>query len=155
MEVETQTIVAARIQRLRSPRHMSNCAAFAKPLAPTANLVRDDITGTILDWIFDGGLVVTAKGLQLDLLLMEETDDPFVRDINGTYVTLMKGVPLTRLDESWGENSRRTINRFFEKIEKPSKQAVDKRLLSMMFWVDLSWKIVEHRKEEIWKLAAE
>ena len=88
--------------------------------ADTANMVRDLVTATIWIWHVDGGVIVTAKGEELDIERMERMGEAFVYSTKGKVIYLEPGVPLVRLDDSFGENTRRTLNRMKEKLKNPS-----------------------------------
>lgn len=141
MEVKEKTIFASRIEHLRDPWHEQALARFWKETAPTANTVCDQITFAVLDAYFDGTAILTARGDELDLDRMEQTEEPFVRRVDGKLITLLPGLKLKRLDEAFGENTRRTMNRLFEKIQAPGRQAVQGRMLPLMFWLDVARKI--------------
>jgi len=66
------------------------------------------------------------------------------RDFKDEAAPKPKGasMKLTRMDDVWGANSRRNMNRLFEKIEAPAQRAVDRRLWPMMFWLDVSWQLL-------------
>lgn len=139
-----EQIVAATTWRLSNPAEMSVLGVYYKVRAPTANLVRDLICGTVWDWHTAGNLVLMPTGEVLDIERMERGGEASVYSKGGTIIFLEDGVPLTRLDDAFGENTRRTINRLFEKINRPSKRRVDRRLLPLMFWMDVVRKILEH-----------
>lgn len=136
-------ITASPVSRLRDPEHERLLAIIHKPTAPTANLVSQRVMSRILDWHATGNIIETHDHRVLNIKRMEFVGEQFVYDIGGKPIFLEKGVPLIRMDDCWGENSRRTINRHFEKIDRPSTQQVDKRRLPMMFWMDISMKAME------------
>lgn len=134
-------VYVAPTTKLRDPNHESELARFHRAGASSANMARNHMTFSILDHHEDGGIILTAKGAVLDLERMETLGEQFVYDTDGKTVHLEDDVPLIRLDDSFGANPRRTMNRFFQKADQPSSQCVDHRLLSMMFWADASRKI--------------
>lgn len=138
-----EEIVAATRWQLGSPAEMSSLGAFYKGRAPTANLVRDLICAVVWDWHATGNRVLMPTGEQLDIERMERVGEASVYSTKGKIIVLEDGVPLTRLDDSFGENTRRTMNRVFEKVARPSNRRVDMRLLPLMFWKDAARKIIE------------
>ena len=89
----------------------------------------------------DGNQILMPSGEQLDVDRMERLGEASVYSVKGEVILLEKSVRLTRLDDAFGQNTRRTLNRLFEKIGQPTKQRVDRRLLPLMFWMDVVRKI--------------
>lgn len=138
-------VVAATAWQLSDPAEMSALGSFFKGQAPTANLVRDAIFSTVWDWYVEGNFVLVPTGEQLDIDRMERVGETSVYSTKGRVILIENGVPLIRLDDAFGQNTRRTINRVFEKIDQPTKRRVDRRLLPLMFWMDVAKKII-HQK---------
>jgi hypothetical protein len=154
-------ITVAPTSKLRDPNHESMLAQLHRNGAASASAAHNRITYSILDHHDAGGIVMTANRKILDIERMETRGEPFVFDTDGKLIVLeQKILPnrggsrmgelfhpkeltlLTRPEDSFGASPRRTMNRFFEKADKPSTRCVDGRLLSMMFWADASMKIV-------------
>lgn len=167
-------VYGAPISRFRDPAHAQLLAVAHKSTAPTANLMIQRTMDRIIEFHKKGGKVYhdgaevlfrggsRAKGpmQELNVARMERAGEASVYDANGQRVFLaldfhsqlkknaaMNSVPLVRMDDAWGANSRRTVNRFYEKIETPSERAVDRRLWSMMFWLDVSHQIMNLNKQ--------
>jgi len=138
-------IVAATAWRLSNPAEMSSLGGFFKGQAPTANLVRDAIFSTVWDWYVEGNRVVIPTGEQVDIDRMERVGETSVYSTKGNVILIEEGVPLIRLDDAFGQNTRRTLNRVFEKIDQPNKRRVDRRLLPLMFWMDVARKIIDQK----------
>lgn len=138
-------IVAATTWQLSNPTAMSALGDFFKRQAPTANLVRDAICASVWDWYADGNQVLTPTGEELDIERMERVGEISVYSTKGKVIFLEQGVSLIRLDDAFRQNTRRTLNRVFEKIEQPIGRRVDRRLLPLMFWMDVTRKIIDHR----------
>ena len=134
-------VVAAAAWQLSSPEKMSALAVYFKGQAPTANLVRDAIFVTVWEWHIDGNRVLLPTGDQLDIERMERVGETPVYSTSGKMILIEEGVPLVRLDDAFGQNTRRTLNRVFEKISQPSKRRVDRRLMPLMLWMDVAQKI--------------
>lgn len=133
--------------KLRCPKEEANRAAIIRDWAGTANLVRDTVVDEISNWHETGGMIISGKPyLQfLDISRMERTGESFVYDQGGEFVLVnLQGespIALVNIDDSFGSNTRRTLNRLFEKIEAPNGRAVDRRLRSMAFWTDIAINI--------------
>lgn len=138
-----EQIVAATAWQLSNPAGMSSLARYFRGQAPTANLVRDLICGTVWEWHAAGNLILMPTGEHLDIERMERLGEASVYSGAGKIIFLEDSVPLIRLDDAFGENTRRTINRVFEKAARPSKRRVDKRLLPLMFWMNAARRIIE------------
>jgi hypothetical protein len=141
-----EKIVAATAWQLSNPAEMSSLGRYFKGQAPTANLVRDHIFGVVWDWHEAGNQLVLHTGEQLDIGRMERGGEASVYSTRGRVIFLEDKVPLTRLDDAFGENTRRTINRVFEKVARPLKRRVDRRLLPLMFWMDTARRIIERQE---------
>ncbi|MEP3124350.1 MAG: hypothetical protein ABJO52_20925 [Nisaea sp.] len=147
-ELRNNSIIsAARVERLRHPKFESELARYLKELETTANLVRDCITYAITDHHDDGGLIQTARFEVLDIERMETRGESFVYDCEGNQIFLdsQKRCPLIPLEEAFKASSRRTLARLFDKANRPSKQSVDIRLWSLMFWLDVGRIILEKK----------
>jgi len=95
----------------------------------------------------------------IDVKRMESLGEQHVYDTKGLRVYLFRdyqndictmskenSIALVRMDDAWGQNSRRTINRLYEKISQPGEKSIDRRLLSMMLWLDASSQILDAQK---------
>jgi len=109
-------------------------------------MVRDLVTAILWNWHASGGCIVTATGEVLDIERMERLGEAFVYSSEGNVIYLEPGIPLVRLDDAFRENTRRTLNRMKEKLRKPCTKRVDKRLLPLVFWLDVAKKIIEHEE---------
>lgn len=134
-------VTAATAWQLSKPETMSALACYFKGQAETANLVRDKMCASVWEWSMDGNQILMPSGEQLDVDRMERLGEASVYSVKGEVILLEKSVRLTRLDDAFGQNTRRTLNRLFEKIGQPTKQRVDRRLLPLMFWMDVVRKI--------------
>ncbi|MCA8883380.1 MAG: hypothetical protein KDA50_06490 [Rhodobacteraceae bacterium] len=141
-------IVAAHPACLRNPVLFQVFALFFFERTDSANMVRDLITASIWDWHADGGKIVTSRREELDIGRMETLGEAYVYSTKGKAIYLEPGIVLTRLDDSFGENTRRTLNRMKEKLKNPCTQRVDKRLLPLMFWMDVARKIIEFQVDD-------
>lgn len=141
-----EQIVAATSWQLSNPAEMSSLGRYFKGQAPTANLVRDHIFAVVWDWHEAGNQLLLQTGEQLDIGRMERGGEASVYSTKGKVIFLEDDVPLTRLDDAFGENTRRTINRVFEKVARPLKRRVDRRLLPLMFWMDTARRIIERQE---------
>lgn len=157
------------VSKLRDPLHASFLAGVHKPTAPTANLMLQRAMSRVIEFskqgseiIHDGaetrlscGRKIKGPKQVLDIARMERFGEASLYDTKGQRVFLIRDfkdealeqpkgltLPLIRMDDAWRMNSRRTINRHYEKIEHPSQRAVDRRLLSMQFWLDASAQIL-------------
>jgi len=139
-------IIAATTWQLGNPTTMSALGCFFKGHAPTANLVRDRIFACVWDWHVAGNRMLMPTGEQLDVERMERVGEASVYSTKGKVIFLEKCVPLTRLDDAFRQNTRRTLNRVFEKTVQPTKRRVDKRLLPLMFWMDIARKLIVARQ---------
>ncbi|WP_299500459.1 hypothetical protein [uncultured Roseobacter sp.] len=153
MSEEKLTVVAASVEELRCPREEAKRAAIIRTWAETANLVRDRILMEIWNWQQIGGRVIPspASNTAVDLDRMESLGEMHVYDVDRAKISVAchneNQILLVRSDDCFGENTRRTLNRHFEKIYDPSKRAVDRRLRSFMFWEDVAIKIKEKREK--------
>jgi len=164
-----QTIKVSPLRKLSDPDHTVLLAEVHLPTAPTANLMIQRAMARIEDYHDEGGFICYASDVrwkdgrrgrgpwqQLDFERMERSGESAVYDVNGLQIYLLRdfkdeaskkprflSVPLSPLGDCWRGNSRRTINRMYERIETPSTRAVDRRLWSTKFWLDVSWQLVE------------
>lgn len=142
----SQVIFAAHSACLRNPIIFTILTRFLFARAETANMVRDLVTAILWNWHASGGCIVTATGEVLDIERMERLGEAFVYSSEGNVIYLEPGIPLVRLDDAFRENTRRTLNRMKEKLRKPCTKRVDKRLLPLVFWLDVAKKIIEHEE---------
>lgn len=151
MSKDKKSVTAATPEKLRNPMEESRRASVIQSWAGTANLIRDCIQELIWDWHVEGGKIVTGSRQPQELCLerMETLGEAHVYDVDGQKISLhcANEAPLylVRVDDCFRRNTRRTINRHFEKINNPSNRAVDRRLRSLMFWEDVAIKIAERR----------
>ncbi|MEM8625383.1 MAG: hypothetical protein AAGG47_17925, partial [Pseudomonadota bacterium] len=87
----------------------------------------------------------TTRLETLDIGRMEFRGEAGVYSTEGRGILLLqderhpsRSIPLVRLDDAFRENPRRTLNRLFEKIANPASKSVDRRLLPLMFWLDVA-----------------
>jgi hypothetical protein len=99
----------------------------------------------VWDWYVEGNRVVIPTGEQVDIDRMERVGETSVYSTKGKVILIEEGVPLIRLDDAFGQNTRRTLNRVFEKIDQPNKRRVDRRFLPLMFWMDVARKIIDQK----------
>lgn len=163
-----QTINVSPLGKLSDPDHAVLLAEVHLPTAPTANLMIQRAMARIEDYHGEGGVICYAAGIrwkdgrrgraplqQIDFERMERSGEAAVYDVDGLQIYLLRdfkdeaskkprflSVPLSPLGDCWRGNSRRTINRMYEKIETPSTRAADRRLWSTMFWLDVSRRIM-------------
>lgn len=136
-----ETVFGAHPACARNPVHTSLLARFVFDQVGSANMVRDLALVTIWEWSAYGGEIsLTPSGL-LDLERMETNDEHFVFLKDGKPALLEPEVPLLRIDDCWGRNSRRTLNRLRKRIATPSAERTDQRLPPMLFWLDTYRKI--------------
>ncbi|OUS37251.1 hypothetical protein A9Q94_06520 [Rhodobacterales bacterium 56_14_T64] len=136
-------ITASPVFRLRDPEHERQMAIIHKSTAPTANLIIQRLMSDLFAWHVAGNVFETHDQLEIDFQRMETLGEQFVYDIKGKAIFLMRDVPLVRMDDCWGKNSRRTMNRLLEKIDRPSHQLVAFCNLSRMFWLDVHALVLE------------
>ncbi|WP_299283294.1 hypothetical protein [uncultured Tateyamaria sp.] len=162
---EVPFVIGARNTQLRDPLHESWLAKQIRPWGETANLVRNSICNTVLDWHEEDRLIkarlpkpknmpkrvkmLDLAPVTLNIARMEWTGEQVVYDVKDLPVFIDLGVPLLSLEEAFRSSSRRTLNRQFEKMDDPSSQSVSKSLLSLMFWEDVAVKIDRYRREEL------
>ena len=147
MSSTTLSATAASNEQLRDPREEVRRAAIVREWGCTANLIRDAIQRMIEEWYGLDGHIRTAMQRydRLDIERMERSGEAWVYDVKGDLIMIHcrdeVPIPLLRIDDSFGEYSRRMINRHLEKIDAPSTRGVDRRLRSFMFWEDVAIKI--------------
>lgn len=143
-----QVVFAAHSACLRNPVLFGIFTRFFFARAMTANAVRDRVLAEVWEWHIAGGEVATSQGVVLDIERMETLGETIVYSIDGEPIYLEKDVPLENIETAFKASTRRTINRMREKLHKPNRQRVDKRLLSTLFWMDVSKKLIERRETE-------
>lgn len=154
MSEKAYEIIGSAMRKLRCPNEVSTNAAIIRKWADTANLVRDGISRAVTDWNDDGRLIKSGKPyLQiLDIERMERAGELIVYNKSGETVLINAQdedpITLVNIDDCFRMNSRRTLNRLFEKIECPGTRAVDRRLRPLVFWIDIAIKISAHRMME-------
>jgi hypothetical protein len=134
--------------QLRHPSSMIELAQYFKECEPSSTLIHASIEASIWDWHVAGNSISTAKHEELDIERMERDGELTVYSKQKATIYLQKPVPLVRLDEAFGCDPRRTLNRLFEKIEKPNTRATDAGLLPAIFWLDLARKIMKRVRSD-------
>ncbi|MGH1356535.1 MAG: hypothetical protein ACRBBS_15840 [Thalassovita sp.] len=145
------------MSKLRCPTEEAKEAAKAGNLAPTANLIRDEISNLIYDWHADGGFIETVgrNAARIDMARIERSGERTAYSTEGKVILLTDKadpynvIELVPFEESLGRNTRRTINRHFEKIDQPSKTSVDRRLVPFRFWESVALSILEFRLNQL------
>jgi len=155
-QVKGTIIYGPRMSKLRCPKEEAKEAAKARKLGDTANLVRNEISNLIYDWHADGGFIQTVgrNAARIDMARMEYTGERTAYSTEGKVILLQDDVDpcdtieLVPFEDSLGRNTRRTINRHFEKIEQPSKTSVDRRLICFRFWESVALSILAFRLKQ-------
>lgn len=143
--METRVLKIARIERLRCPKHLIALARYFKDDRSTANAVRDRILSTVYEWHMDGGSVLTASGVELDVGRSEYSGEAYMYSTRGETVYLDRdcSVKLCRIDDVFGADTRRTLNRIFARSEGVGLYRVQYRQLSLIAWLDIARKILD------------
>lgn len=153
----TSFVIGARLEKLRNPQEEARLATWLKSLGSTANESRDAMTNLIWEWHESGGdikarvpkergkrpkcAVKSLKHYTLDIARMELLGELTLYSIYNEPVLLDLETRLIRVEESFRSNTRRTLNRQFEKIDSLSRRRAVKSLWPLMFWEDVAFKI--------------
>lgn len=148
MQINGTMLYGPRLSQLYCPREEASRAAKARLVGNTANQVRDEITNTIYDWHADGGLIATVGryAAEIDMTRLEYRGERTAYSMDNKVIILGDAIELVRVEDSFGSNTRRTLNRHFEKIGNPSSSCVDRRLIPGQFWEEVALRVIEYRK---------
>ncbi|MEM7530386.1 MAG: hypothetical protein AAF416_22555 [Pseudomonadota bacterium] len=97
-------------------------------------------------WVKAGRKILTPHG---DELVMQpplsEVDGCIYPSKGGPVFRELRGFTLEDPPMSLKEDGKRTMNRFLQKAEGEIRETLDRRLLSMVFWIGVAKAIDDHQ----------
>jgi len=150
-----RVVIAGSSLLLRNSNHESFLASYWRSRGLSAAATADEIAWTPYPWHVGGNVAMTHTSEELDIERMDRSEDPFTYSMEGELIFVekvfdedgkfleKKSTKLLNTNWAFHKSRRRTMHRFFAKADRPSTKRIGANQLSLMFWADLSMRILE------------